>query len=521
MNDAVYQLLQDRYFRPGETTWEELVDRVVDYLYPDDMIQAKLARTMLGHHHFLPSSPVLMNAGTPVPMMHSCFVLPIADDMGHIMKALSDTVMIQKYGGGVGVNFTPLRKRGSTVSSTNGKASGPVSFMQLWNTAMDVVKQAGKRQGALMGVLNVDHPDIMQFIQTKDTEQTLTNFNLSVGLTKEFMDFITFESETGQWGDARAAAIMTAICKSAWENGEPGVLFLDNINANNPYPEPIQCVNPCGEVPILPYGACCLGSINLNSCLDGHGRLDFEYLWLLTAQAIRFLDRTIEKGEFILPEIEAFEKEYRPLGLGVMGLADVLAKQGIPYGTSEAEAHTRTIFGAMYDAAYNESNGRNTTLLSVAPTGTIAMLAGASYSIEPFFSLAYTKRVEAGTFVHTEPTLRYVLEQQGLDLTDEDKEILGRTGSLQDTSLPDDIKFLFRTATEIPWQQHLGMQAAVQKYVDNAVSKTINLPRDIEWNTIWNIILIAHDLGLKGLTVYRQGSREIEVIDCPNDACDL
>jgi ribonucleoside-diphosphate reductase alpha chain len=469
-----------------------------------------------------------MNAGREVPMLHSCFVLPLEDDLDSILKTFRNTMMIQKFGGGVGMNFSPLRMQGSHIASTGGHASGPVSFMKMWNTGMDVIKQAGKRQGALMGVLDVNHPDLLDFITQKTIEGTMTNFNISVAIDNAFMQDYLAGATTRYPCELTAKQIMQLISAGIWNNGEPGILFMDTINRDNPYDEPITCVNPCGEIPIPAYGACCLGSINLASCLqrDVSGTWIFEMgeLERLTNLGLTFLDNVITHGEFLIPEIREFEDKYRPLGLGVMGLAEVLATLMIPYGSHKAHVMIDDIMNTMSIAAkvwrFTRAS-RNATLLSIAPTGTLAMLARTSYSIEPYFSLAYTKKVDAGSFHVIEPIVQRVFDIADVKLNAMIKQEFANTGSLVGTDAPEEIKHVLRTAVELTPEEHLSTQEAVQKYVDNSVSKTINMPASTEPDEITKIIVSAWHRGLKGLTMYRSTSREVEVIECASGKCEL
>lgn len=844
----IENLLESRYYQDGEQTWQDIVVRTIDCLYPTNspdklrLYQAMMTGT------FLPSSPVLMNAGLEYPMMCSCFVLPIHDNIDDIMRSLHQTVRIQKYGGGVGIDFTPIRPEGSKISTTGGKASGPVSFAKFWNAAMEVIRQAGKRQGALMGVLNWKHPDIETFLEAKQKEGYLTNFNLSVGLDKEFWNKLEFKYE-------KVVKLLMKMATAAYNNGEPGVLFLDNINANSAYDERITATNPClpkdswvltkdglitvgelktgeeiwseegwttvlrkesrgvkqtfkyeftggtfygtadhkvvsregkievdnaenievtggpsygavdifpqnimdglllgdgswhegclgprlyigeddqdyfsseissllvrkaeekgtaelyevltflreedfsppyerhvpdvymratrkhkrgflrglysangsvcggritlktsspqlredvqillsslgirsyftinkahdvdfdngtytckesydinitrdrdlflrdigflqkykmekahnlgpthegttytskisreyigieevfditvdnkshtfwnnglnvsncGEVPLPPFGACCLGSINVANCLDYEkGRVTFNFRDFrhYVRVGIRALDRVIAESWWPWVQIEHFELENWPLGLGIMGLADTLAMLGLPYSTYGAVKFTNTLMAEMRATAEKESarlsevkeHPKHKTLLSIAPTGSISMLSDwlsqfCSYSIEPYFTLAGSKNVEQGTFVIKNRALTLASKIRGFRITEEDREVIAQTGSVQETSLPDNEKDVFRTANEISPYAHLEMQSMVQKHVDNSVSKTINMPKESSVQDIVDIIIDAHARGCKGLTVYRTGSRQDEVIECPSGSCDL
>jgi ribonucleoside-diphosphate reductase alpha chain len=525
---TIEDLLKARYYQPSEGSWEDVCKRVSSFLMPAPWLRAHLMNDML-NKRFLPSTPVLANAGTRVPMMCSCFVIPVEDSIAGIMQSLTDTMMIQKYGGGVGLDFSPIRCDGSRVNSTNGIASGPVSFMEFWNSGMNVIKQGGKRQGALMGVLNVHHPDLLKFINAKEKEGRLTNFNISVSLDASFFKDIEDMNTTVYPCGHTAQYILNFLVKNTWRNGEPGVLFLDNINKDSPYKEPIYTTNPCGEVPLPAYGACCLGSINLNHALNKDEKgwsFSRDKLNMLVSTGITTLNAVIDKTWWPLEKIEEFENANRPIGLGVMGLADMLAKLGLPYW---GDGFVKKLFATMREMAehwashYSQETGkpRNKTVLSIAPTGSIAMLADASYSVEPYFSLAYVKKVNAGEFKGKVEVLNEVLGDSGIcDLDAINQEVVN-TGSVQNTNLPADLKYVFRTAQEIPYSQHLQVQADVQFSVDNAVSKTINLPKATTEAEIASIILTAHKLGIKGLTMYRAGSREVEVMGCPTGTCSI
>lgn len=544
MSNTIQELLEDRYYTEDEHTWEELCHRVVDYLFGDDDymgISKKEYYELMYSKKFIPSSPVMMNAGLSTPMLCSCFVLPVEDSIDSIMQSLSDTVHIQKYGGGVGLNFSHIRPYGSKVSSTGGMASGPVSFMQMWNTAMDVVKQGGKRQGALMGVLNVEHPDLDRFLNAKEKEGELTNFNISVGLSEDFMNKVTATGIEEQ--DINARNTLRKIAEHAWSNGEPGVLFLDNINKHSAYKETIEATNPCGEIPIPSYGACCLGSMDIakyttfapmNSELDAYNKvltyIDYKQFKRDCVLATYFLNRIVEKSWWPTKSIADFENKYYPLGLGLMGLADALIKLNIGYGTQEGLDATDWILKFEFMAAYTASIAMysmlgvdNATLMSIAPTGTISMIADTSYSIEPYFSYSFTKVVDAGVFNYNADIVKAYCDFHNIELSKDDLYTIQGTGSLQYCNVPDKMKEVFVTAMELSPKQHLDMQSVVQNRVDNAVSKTINLPFDATVDDVYNLIVKAHQQGIKGLTVYRNNSRSEQVLNvgCPTGTCDV
>ncbi len=532
MGTSIEELLRARYYQPGERNWEDLVERVINHVYRNepDLYKRADAWDIVYDRAFLPSSPVLMNAGTRYPMLCSCFVLPVSDSIEDIMTGLSQTAYIQKFGGGVGIDFSPIRKEGSRIASTNGIASGPVSFMGLWNEAMNVIKQGGKRQGAMMGVLRVDHPDLEYFLRAKRVEGRLTNFNLSVAIDREF------------WQLDGCDDLLREIASHTWVNGEPGVLFLDNINRKNPYGQPITATNPCGEVPLPPYGACNLGSINLNKALvwdkaSGFS-IDFDRLRDLVRIGVEFLNHVLDTTWWPFQELADFQDKHRPIGLGVMGLADCLALQGLAYGTMRGRDYVHSLFAFIQKEAANASyayhvsrrneSRMNAVRLAIAPTGTISMFAGASYGIEPYFTFAGTKKVEAGSFTIEEPLVEAVATNVMHDtLSSEDQSIIRETGSVQNTGLSVDTKAVLRTATEIPWFSHVAMQAAIQEYVDSSVSKTINMPNDASVEDVRVALSVAHSSGCKGVTIYRSGSRRDEVMvapdnnECPSGTCEL
>jgi len=525
----VQDLLQQRYFREGEETWDDVIDRVVNHLFALDTTRMfrEEAREVMLDKKFIPSSPILMNTGSRYPMLCSCFVLDVPDNIPGIMRTLTETVMIQKYGGGVGINYSNIRPEGSLVSSTGGKASGPVSFMGFWNAGMDIIRQAGKRQGAMMGVLDVYHPDLPHFLRAKTVEGELTNFNLSVGLNREFMDNYLNGGEVER-------DILFAIAEAAWSNGEPGVLYLDNINAGNPYGIPIRATNPCGEVPLPPNGACDLGSINLVKHLEWKrgksATMNWEELKKTVRLGVFILNRALDTTWWPTAATAAFASAYRPIGIGVMGLADALALMGYSYIDERGREATKQIMQfIMKEARWYSSEyrrrfgvGFNRTLMAIAPTGSIAMFAGCNYSIEPFFSFAYTKKVEAGIFdVNLRVFLDEVADQWGYTFTEQDWESIASTGSVQYTGAPKGMKRLLLTANEIPARHHLSMQAEIQSVVDSSVSKTVNLPSDTSVEEVAQIILDGWYMGLKGLTVYRNKSREVEVISCASGTCQL
>jgi ribonucleoside-diphosphate reductase alpha chain len=500
--------------------------------------------TLLTSLDFLPNSPTLMNAGTPLGQLSACFVLPIEDSIESIFATLRDMALIQRSGGGTGFSFGRLRPAGDLIASTGGTTSGPLSFLKIFDCATEHIKLGGKRRGANMGVLPVDHPDILTFIEAKRTTGSLTNFNLSVGITDAFMTAVEqnefyelHHSTTGKTVDRlNASEVFHRIVEAAWATGDPGLIFLDTINRSHPLHSlgRIEATNPCGEVPLLPYESCNLGSINLAHFVkEEHDTVvvDWSRLAEVVQQAVRFLDDVLVVNRYPLPQVEAVTLASRKIGLGVMGFAELLIRLGIPYRSKEAQmfaaqlinfisskAHLasaelgaeRGVFPQWEQSVYAEQKVqlRNATVTSIAPTGTISIIAGTSSSIEPLFALSYRRVGVLGnqTLVEWNPLLLTMGDRMGF-LTPEVLEYVGNHGTLSDVpGVPDRVGDLFATALEIEPRQHLLMQAAFQAGVDNAVSKTINLPTEASLDVVANVYLQAYHLGLKGITIYRYGS---------------
>jgi len=489
---------------------------------------------------FLPNSPTLMNAGKPLGQLSACFVLPVEDSMEGIFDTLKNMALVQRTGGGTGFSFSRLRPKGDIVSSTSGEASGPVSFMKIFDCATENIKQGGKRRGADMGVLRVDHPDILEFIEVKMDGTSLRNFNISVGVTDEFMDAVRKGGEydlvhpgTGRvTGRLKAKEVFDRIVRAAWETGDPGLLFLDVINRANPTPHlgPIEATNPCGEIPLLPYESCNLGAINLAHMIhnvSGSISLHWEKLRSTVRQAIRFLDNVIEVSKYPVPEIQRITRGNRKIGLGVMGFAEMLIRLQISYDSPEAVRLGQEIMGVIFDEAtktstslgsiYQEKNKRlrNATLTAIAPTGTIAIIAGTSASIEPFFAIAYKRTHVLGgeSLFEINPVFVEEFDRHGLDAGSILDQVLKKGSVKALDGVPEDIKNLFVTALDIPPGRHLEIQAAFQKHVDNSVSKTVNLPGDATLQDVAGIYWRAWELGLKGVTIYRYGSKSSQVLE--------
>ena len=537
LSKSALSVLQKRYFKEGED-WVGLCDRVSRAIAKSEQQYNKFFEVMV-NRLFLPNTPALINAGTEVGQLAACFVLPVEDSIEGIFNSIKNAALIHKSGGGTGFSFSRLREANTKVKSTNGVASGPVSFMEVFNAATGAIKQGGVRRGANMGLLRVDHPDIMEFITCKKNTKNLTNFNISVAITDEFMNAVdkdeNFELISPVNGETiatvKAKKIFDAIAHYAWLNGEPGIVFIDEINMYNPTPlmGDIEATNPCGETPLLPNEACILGSIDISKHVISN-KLDTNMLSETIVAAVVMLDNMITFSKYPLPEIEEAVNATRKIGLGVMGWADTLAKLGIPYESEKAlslahevslfiqyQSHTVSkkladSFGG-YPVCVEEVLERNATVTTIAPTGSISMIADCSSGIEPFFSLAYTKTVIDGTeYNYINETLVNKLTELELWNEDVEKEVL-KTGSIQNIeSIPDNIKTIFKTAQEISPEQHVKMQAAFQEWVDNAVSKTINLPSTATEEDVKNIYMLAWKLKCKGITVYRDGSRESQVL---------
>ena len=489
---------------------------------------------------FLPNSPTIMNAGKPQGQLAACFVLPVEDSMRSIFDTLKNAALILQSGGGTGFSFSRLRPREDIVRSTGGIASGPVSFMRIYNMATDVIKQGGARRGANMGILRIDHPDILEFIRVKRSVAELANFNISVAITDAFMEALKGDGEYGlvnprsgrEAGRLRAREVFDEIVESAWETGDPGIVFIDRINRANPTPHigAFESTNPCGEQPLLPYEACVLGSINLASYVK-NGELDYHALGDDIDLAVRFLDNTIDANSYPLPAIEAMHKGNRKIGLGVMGWADLLILLGLPYNhrssfelarrvmrfisersrrASAALAEQRGAFPNFAGSIYNRPGMprvRNATTTTIAPTGTLATIADCSSGIEPLFALAYKRLVLDTTLEEVNRYFLNTAREQGFYTKELMREVL-RRGKLKGIAgIPRGVRRLFRTALEIPPEDHIAMQAAFQEFTDNAVSKTINLPPRAGKDTVARAYLLAFEKGLKGITVFRYGAK--------------
>ena len=500
---------------------------------------------MMTRLEFVPNSPTLFNAGTPLGQLSACFVLPVEDSLEGIFGSVRNTAIIEKSGGGVGFDFSHLRPKGDIVKSTKGVASGPVSFMRVFDTATEVIKAGGKRRGAMMGILRVDHPDILEFITAKQTPSFLSNFNVSVAATDEFMRAVEEDGEywlvnprnKERTGKLKGREVWNQMIESAWASGDPGVVFIDEINRHNPTPGVgrIESTNPCGEQPLLPYESCNLGSINLSKMVED-GKINWEKLKETVREGVHFLDNVIDANRYPLEETDAITRGNRKIGLGVMGFADMLIKLKIRYDSEEALALGEKIMKFIEDEGHKKSieigeeRGsfpnfdksiykdkykamRNSTVTTIAPTGTISIIAGCSSGIEPIFAISFIRNVLSGTrLFETNPLFEMTAKERGFYSADL-LENIAKTGSVQNIDkVPEDVKKLFVTALDIAPEWHVTMQAAFQKYTDNAVSKTVNLPAEATVEDVRKVYDLAWKLKCKGVTVFRYGSKPEQVL---------
>ncbi len=560
LSQAATEVLKRRYLLKDDKgkvieTPEELFGRVASSVakaerkYPKSPGEKEVARAfydMISSLDFLPNSPTLMNAGKDLGQLSACFVLPVEDDMAGIFGTLRDTALIHQSGGGTGFSFSRLREKGSRVKSTSGVASGPITFMTAYNASTETVKQGGTRRGANMGMLRVDHPDILEFITCKEDNGSLNNFNISVAVTEKFMKAVEKDGEydlisprTGKKaGSLSARETFDLIVKQAWKNGEPGIVFIDRINKENPTPHigDIESTNPCGEQPLLPYESCNLGSINLAKFVED-GKIDWVRLREITRLAVRFLDDVIDVNKYPIEAIGNMTRANRKIGLGVMGFADMLVQLQVPYNSEEAVnaaeevmsfiqsegramsmelAKERGVFPNWKGSAYEKKGQRvrNATITTIAPTGTISMIADASSGVEPLFAVSFIKNVmDKDELVMTNPIFLSIAKKMGFYSEELMKEI-AKSGTVKGAGgVPEEVQDVFVVAHDVSPIWHIKIQAAFQKYTDNAVSKTVNFSNSATKEDVAEVYKLAYSLDCKGVTIYRDGSRDEQVLN--------
>jgi ribonucleoside-diphosphate reductase alpha chain len=555
LSENAVKVLKARYLLKDEKgdvieTPEEMFKRVAktiasaEILYESSIDEwEKKFYELMSELKFLPNSPTLMNAGKDMGQLAACFVLPVNDSMHSIFDTLKNAALILQSGGGTGFSFSNLRPKSDIVRSTGGIASGPVSFMKIYNTATDVIKQGGARRGANMGILRVDHPDILEFIKIKRSEGELTNFNISVAITDAFInavkkdeeyDLINPRSKT-LIGKIRARIVFDEIVESAWETGDPGIIFIDRINNANPTPNigTIESTNPCGEQPLLPYEACILGSINVSKYVShsvSDPNIDWDLLKKDIKTAVRFLDDAIDVNKYPILEIEKMHKGNRKIGLGIMGWADMLILLGIPYSHKRAFRLAKELMkfirdnareisvelaslkgafpnfkGSIYDAQ-GMSKVRNATTTTIAPTGTLSIIADCSNGIEPIFALAYKRLILDSEFSEINKYFFEIAKKKGFYSEDLKSKVIEKGNLRGIKEIPNEIKKLFKTAHEIKYEDHIEMQACFQEYTDNAVSKTINMSYRSKKKDVEKALLLAYEKGCKGITIFRYGT---------------
>lgn len=560
LSEASREVLERRYLKKDEKgnvieSPEELFQRVAEHVAgaeknyhkgPGVQKAAKQFYEIMATLDFLPNSPTLMNAGMPLGQLSACFVLPIDDNMESIFESVKNTALIHKSGGGTGFSFSRLRPTGDIVKKTQGVSSGPISFMTAFDAATETVKQGGKRRGANMGILRVDHPDILNFIVAKEENDKLNNFNISVAITDKFMealkkgeDYDLINPKDGaKWGTLNAKKVFDKIVKQAHKNGEPGIIFIDRMNDDNPTPEigEIESTNPCGEQPLLPYESCNLGSINLANFVK-EGEVDFDRLEKVVRTSVRFLDDVIEVNKYPIEEIDRVTRSNRKIGLGVMGFADMLALMKIKYNSKEGTDTAEKVMKFIKETGHKMSEElakergtfpnwdksvfakigkkmRNATITTIAPTGTISMIADASSGVEPLFAVSFIKNVmDKDELVITTPVFLKIAKEQGFYSEALMKKIATQGDLTGIDEIPEEVKEVFVVAHQVTPEWHIKMQAAFQKYTDNAVSKTVNFSNSASEDDVRRVYSLAYQLGCKGVTIYRDGSREEQVLN--------
>jgi len=544
LNKEYYELIKERAF-------QNLVNK-------NKKIKAKIKKTekdfydMMARLDFLPNSPTLFNAGRKLQQLAACFVLPVEDDLDSIFKALHYAAKISKSGSGTGFNFSRLRPKNDVIASVTGFSSGPLSFMKIFDAVTEQIKLGGLRRGAHMGILRIDHPDIEEFVTIKAKEKVLENFNISVSITDKFMhaveknkNYSLINPRTGEKAkEENANKILELICETAYKTGDPGLLFIDRINKDNPVPKlgVLESTDSCGEQPLLPYESANLGSINLSNMAD-NGKIDFNKLGKIVHMAIHFLDNVIDMCNYPTPETKEIVSKNRKIGLGVMGFAEMLVKLKIPYNSEKAVkaaenvigfirkeadkasvelAKERGVFPSWEDSIYNKESRqfrgnhlklRNATRLTLAPTGSISIIANTSFGIEPLFALSFVRMLNDGSEqLNVDKNFEDAMKKRKL-YRDELMRFIAKKGSIQQiASIPKDIRDVFSVSYDITPEYHVKIQAAFQKHVDNAVSKTVTLPNEASVEDVKHTYMLAYKMGCKGISIYRFGSRDDQVL---------